>query len=166
MHAGHAAGATGNVTNDNQSGSMLSVLQRGDFRHKPGIWLLGAIFALLPEGGFAQTGSGTNKAFDMKLLSLGTRARVGEKRVIGEDQPDSFQAYDVIARFQLPWARDFQSDWALDGHMLTSAGVLRGAGKTALVVSAIPMVALTWSERMLMDGGVGIFMKLTMYYTI
>lgn len=132
------------------------MLQRGDFRHKPGIWLLGAIFALLPEGGFAQTGSGTNKAFDMKLLSLGTRARVGEKRVIGEDQPDSFQAYDVIARFQLPWARDFQSDWALDGHMLTSAGVLRGAGKTALVVSAIPMVALTWSERMLMDGGVGL----------
>ena len=140
----------------------MNLLHTSGIRAWPGIWLVGVILALLPEDGFAQSGPGSKKDFDsnqavkMKLLSVGARARVGEKRVLGEEHPDSFRAYDLTARFQLPWAVDFQTDWVLDGHLLTSAGVLRGAGKTAVVVSAIPVLAFEWSERVIIDGGLGL----------
>ncbi len=83
-----------------------------------------------------------SRAADLELRSLGVRAQIGEKsRVIGEAQPESFHEYDIVASFQLPWERQFQSGWGARSRLLTHAGVLTGENKTALVASAIPTLA-------------------------
>ncbi|HAD09101.1 MAG TPA: hypothetical protein DCF62_06445 [Porticoccaceae bacterium] len=116
----------------------------------------GVLASLLLASVVVRAEPGSAKAFEFQLLSVGVRSRVGEKRVLGEEQPDSFRVYDAIASFQLPWVRDLPSGWNLDGRLLTSAGVLRGADKTALAVSAIPVLALEWPERFVLDGGIGL----------
>lgn len=97
-------------------------------------------------------------AADLELPSVGVRARVGEKRVLGTEQPESFREYDVIASFQLPWeGRHSPSGWGVGAKLLASAGVLRGAGKTALVASIIPVLALgSHDGRFTVDLGAGL----------
>ena len=95
-------------------------------------------------------------AADLELLSVGIRARVGEKRVLGEEQPDSFREYDVIASLQLPWESYFCSGWGVSTRLLASAGVLRGADKTALVASVIPVLAFGRQDGFLFDTGAGV----------
>jgi len=93
----------------------------------------------------------------VELLSVGVRGRVGEKRVLGKEAPESFRAYDVVATFRLPWQRYSASGWGVGTRMLTSAGVLQGAGETALVVSAIPVVAFGSQDgRFTFDFGAGL----------
>ena len=76
------------------------------------------------------------------LLSVGIRARLANERVLGRVQPEAFQEYDAVANIGLPWAWYSQSRWGLGTRLLISAGVLRGAGKTALVTSLVPEFAL------------------------
>ena len=81
-------------------------------------------------------------AADLELLSVGVRARVGEKTVLGKEQPESFREYDVVASIQLPWKCQSPSGWGVGARLLTSVGVLQGADKTGLVASVIPVLAL------------------------
>ena len=97
------------------------------------------------------------RAGDLDLLSVGVRARVGEKRVLGEEAPESFREYDVVASFRLPWEGYSRSGWGAGTRLLASAGVLEGAGKTALVVSVIPVLAFGSQDgRFTGDLGAGV----------
>jgi hypothetical protein len=106
--------------------------------------------AVVPSPGWAR---------DLELLNAGIRARVGEKRVLGEEAPESFREYDVTATFRLPWETYSRSGWGwgLGTRLLTGVGVLRGADKTALVVSAIPILAAGSEDgRFTADLGAGL----------
>lgn len=96
-------------------------------------------------------------AADLDLLSVGVRARVDEKRVLGEEQSESFRAYDVVASIRLPWQHYSPSGWGVGTRALASAGVLQGAGQTALVVSLTPVLAFGSEDgRFTVDLGAGL----------
>lgn len=96
-------------------------------------------------------------AADLELLSIGARARVGEKRVLGKVAPESFREYDVVATLRLPWEYYTASGWGVGTRLMGSAGILEGANKTALVVSAIPLIAFGSEDgRFTLDFGAGL----------
>jgi len=98
-----------------------------------------------------------SRAFEVDLLSVGVRMRVGEQKVLGVQQPVSFQAYDVTATIRLPWQQPLSSEWSLGARLLASAGVLQAADKTAGVVSLIPLLALDRPDgRFTLDLGAGL----------
>lgn len=98
-----------------------------------------------------------SRAADLDLLSIGARARVGEKRVLGQEAPESFREYDAVATLRLPWQKYSASGWGIGTRLMTSAGILEGANKTALVVSAIPLIALGSEDgRFTLDFGAGL----------
>jgi hypothetical protein len=96
-------------------------------------------------------------ALDLDLMSVSARARVGEKRVLGKVAPESFREYDVAATLRLPWQYYTPSGWGVGLRMMASGGILQGANKTALVVSAIPLLALGSEDgRFTLDVGAGL----------
>jgi hypothetical protein len=98
-----------------------------------------------------------SRAFEVDLLSVGVRVRVGEQKVLGVQQPVSFRAYDTTATIRLPWQEPLSSHWLLGTRLLTSAGVLRGADKTAWLLSLIPLLALDMQDgRFTLDLGAGL----------
>lgn len=76
------------------------------------------------------------------LLSVSIRATISSLDVVGDAASEEFSEYGVAANVRLPWAWYSQSGWGAGTRLLASAGVLYGAGQTALVVSLIPLVAL------------------------
>lgn len=90
------------------------------------------------------------------LVSIGARARVGGERVLGEEQPEAFREYDVVATIRLPWERYYPSGWGVGTRLLTSVGVLQGAENKAFVFSLIPVLAIGSRDgRFVLDLGVG-----------
>ena len=97
------------------------------------------------------------RAADVDLLSAGIRLRVGEKKVLGQQQPVSFHAFDVTTMVQLPWWMPLSADWRVEPRVMLSAGMLRGGDETALLVSAVPVVAFDWRDgRFTVDLGGGL----------
>jgi len=97
-----------------------------------------------------------SRAEGLCLLSLGMRASVSEATVLGDVAPETFQEYDAVASFGLPWGRYSQSGWGAGTRLMVSAGALLGAGETALVVSLIPVVALGSQDgRLTLELGIG-----------
>lgn len=97
------------------------------------------------------------RAADYDLLSVSMRARVGEKRVLGVQHPESFRAYDVMATIGLPWETALPMQWSLGTRLLASVGTLHGADKTALVLSLIPALAVSApGARLTLDAGIGL----------
>jgi hypothetical protein len=98
-----------------------------------------------------------SRAADYELLSVGVRARVGEKRVLGVQHPESFRAYDVMATIRLPWETTLPMQLNLGTRLLASIGALHGADKTALVLSLIPALAIgTPRGGFTLDAGIGL----------
>jgi hypothetical protein len=97
------------------------------------------------------------RASELELLSVGVRLRVGEQTVLGEQQPESFRAYDVAATIRLPWQQPLSPAWAVGTRLLASAGVLQGAEKSSGVLSLIPLLALHRQDgRFTLDLGAGL----------
>jgi hypothetical protein len=95
-------------------------------------------------------------AEDLSLLSIGVRTRVGGERVLGDVQPEAFHEYDAVAAFKLRWEEYPQSGWGVGTRLMAAAGALHGAQKTALVVSAIPVIAFGGRDgRFTVDLGAG-----------
>ncbi len=84
---------------------------------------------------------------NLRLLSFSIRARVSGSTILGDQQPEEFQEYDVAANFGLPWERYSTSGWGVGTRLMTSAGIMRGGGETALVVSIIPELTLGSEDR-------------------
>jgi hypothetical protein len=97
-----------------------------------------------------------SRADGLDLLNVGIRARIGEKRVLGDVAPESFKEYDAVASVALPWKHYSASGWGIGTRLLGSAGVLQGVGKTALVTSLIPVFALGSQDgRFSFEAGAG-----------
>ena len=114
-----------------------------------------------------KNGSSPNKCIDSvesdkqsslrrNLLSVGIRARFSSTDALGDVAPEEFREYDAAVTFRLPWAWYAKSGWGGGIRLMASAGVLYGAGETALVVSLIPLVAFgTQDGRFTLDMGAG-----------
>lgn len=97
-----------------------------------------------------------SQAEDLSLHSIGVRASVKQGRVLGDEQPEAFREYDVVASIRLPWERYHPSGWGVGTRLLASAGVLQGGKDTALVFSLIPVLAFGSQDgRFVLDLGVG-----------
>ena len=95
-------------------------------------------------------------AEDLRLLSVSMRAHVAGGNVLGDESPEEFEEFDAAATFRLPWERYSESGWGAGTRLMVSAGAIRGAGETALVVSLIPLLALGSQDgRFTLDFGIG-----------
>ena len=126
---------------------MLPVMERS--RLSPYLGLLPMIVGCLLV-------PGRSLADDPTLQSLSLRARVSEQTLLGDDAPENFEEYDLSANLALPWEHYSASGWGMGTRLMASAGLLRGAGEEALVVSLIPEVTLGSDDgRFLLDLGAG-----------
>jgi hypothetical protein len=93
---------------------------------------------------------------DLHLMSIGIRARVSGATILGEQQPEEFQEYDLAANFRLRWQRYSASGWGVGTRLMASAGIMLGGGEKALVGSLIPGIAFGSEDgRFALDLGVG-----------
>ncbi len=115
------------------------------------VWLVLAIFVdCLVE-------SRRGHAAELELMNVGVRTRVGEKRVLGEVAPESFRGHDLVATFRLPWQSFASSGFGVSSRILAGAGVLEGAGRTALVLSATPAISFGSEDGLFsVDMGAGL----------
>lgn len=92
----------------------------------------------------------------LDLVNAGVRWRVGGESVVGQEQPESFREWDLWVNIRLPWELYGPSGRGVGMRLLASAGAMKGAESTALVVSALPVLALgTRDGRFTCDLGVG-----------
>ncbi|TKB53130.1 MAG: acyloxyacyl hydrolase [Nitrospira sp.] len=97
-------------------------------------------------------------AGDMALLSIGPRIGFGEKvPLMGKEQKYYFHLYDIAALIKLPWSWPLgESTWSLETRMIASAGLLTGANESGLMMTAVPVLALSgWNGLVTLDTGVG-----------
>ena len=95
-------------------------------------------------------------AKNLSLQSLSMRTRVSDETLLGKVAPEEFKAYDVSANFGLPWKSYTNSGWGMGTRLMGSAGILRGVGENAIVVSLIPELTLGSEDgRFTLDLGVG-----------
>lgn len=97
-----------------------------------------------------------SRAEELRFLSAGIRVSVSEATALGDVPPESFQEFDAVVNFGLPWGLYSRSGWGVGTRLMASAGALHGAGKTALVISLIPVLALGSQDgRFALDAGAG-----------
>lgn len=97
-----------------------------------------------------------SSAEDIRLLNISLRGRISGATVLGEQQPEEFQEYDLAANFGLPWQRYSASGWGVGTRLMASAGIIHGGGETGLVGSLIPGLALgSQDSRFFLDCGAG-----------
>jgi hypothetical protein len=97
-------------------------------------------------------------AGDMALLSIGPRIGFGEKiPLMGKEQKYYFHLYDIAALIKLPWSWPLgESAWSLETRLIASAGLLTGANESGLMMTAVPVLALSgWNGLVTLDTGVG-----------
>jgi Lipid A 3-O-deacylase (PagL) len=97
-------------------------------------------------------------AGDMALLSIGPRIGFGEKvPLMGKEQKYYFHLYDIAALIKLPWSWPLgESTWSLETRLIASAGLLTGANESSLMMTAVPVLALSgWNGLVTLDTGVG-----------
>lgn len=97
-------------------------------------------------------------AGDIALLSIGPRIGFGEKvPLMGKEQKYYFHLYDIAALIKLPWSWPLgESTWSLETRLIASAGLLTGANESSLMMTAVPVLALSgWNGLVTLDTGVG-----------
>jgi hypothetical protein len=101
-------------------------------------------------------------ADDVTLVSIGPRMGFsGKTPLLGREQKYSFHLFDVAAVFKLPWSWQLgESPWNVETRLITSAGVLTGADESGLMMTIVPVLALSgWKGLVTFDagGGAGFF---------
>ena len=99
---------------------------------------------------------------DVTLVSIGPRMGFsGKTPLLGREQKYSFHLFDVAAVFKLPWSWQLgESPWNVETRLITSAGVLTGADESGLMMTIVPVLALSgWKGLVTFDagGGAGFF---------
>ncbi|MFG0253060.1 MAG: acyloxyacyl hydrolase [Phycisphaerales bacterium JB038] len=114
-------------------------------------------FGLLPIVYVCLLAIPPSAADNLELQSLSLRARISEKTLLGDEAPEDFEEYDLSANVALPWEHYATSGWGMGTRLMASAGLLRGVGENALVVSVIPEVTLGSQDgRFLLDLDLGV----------
>ena len=97
----------------------------------------------------------------LTLIRIGPRVGVSGKSLIGKDQKEEFQQYDVAGLFGLPWGwQERATGMKLDMRLLSSAGELAAAGDAGLMVTFVPCLALSSPDEMVsidVGGGAAFF---------
>jgi hypothetical protein len=97
------------------------------------------------------------RASGVDLVSLALRAQVWDERVLGKEQPQPFDEYDLSATLRLPWQGKSWASWDVDARLLASAGLLRGPEHDTIVASALPMLAFVHRDlRLAVEFGAGL----------
>jgi hypothetical protein len=92
----------------------------------------------------------------VRVTSAGVRGGLTGFTIIGDDEIESFQRYDVFADIGLPWSWFSESTLVLDTGLTTSVGALLGGGDVGLVGTLTPLLILrTQDRRFSVDFGVG-----------
>jgi Lipid A 3-O-deacylase (PagL) len=97
-------------------------------------------------------------AGDITLVNIGPRIGFGEKiPFMGKEQKHYFHLYDIAAIVKLPWSWPLGGDtWGLETRLLASAGLLTGGNESGLMMTAVPVLALSgWKGLVTFDTGVG-----------
>jgi hypothetical protein len=97
-------------------------------------------------------------AENITLLSIGPRVGFGDKiPLMGKEQKYYFHLYDVAAVIKLPWSwRLGESTWSLQTRLIASAGLLAAANERGLMMTAVPVLALSgWEGLITFDAGAG-----------
>lgn len=97
-------------------------------------------------------------AEDTTLISIGPRFGFsGKTPLMGKQQKYYFDLINVAAVFKLPWSWPVgESPWRLETRLITSAGVLQGAGENGLMMTLVPDLALSgWRGLLTFDAGAG-----------
>lgn len=96
-------------------------------------------------------------ASDYEVLSASIQTRIGEQTILGEKSPDSFSEHDLRATLRTPLEHRLLPQLTVGARLLGSVGLFEGPGTTALVVSAVPLLAFgTPDGRFTFDGGIGL----------
>jgi hypothetical protein len=97
------------------------------------------------------------KAGDLRLETLSLRAGFSGVRVIGDNQPNYFNQFDLALTARLPWEKEIGTDWVLGTRILASAGVLSESQETPGLFTLVPFYVLFGRKDGLVsiDMGVG-----------
>ena len=98
-------------------------------------------------------------AEETTLISLGPRIGFsGKTPLMGKQQKNNFELYDVAALFRLPWSWPLNDrGWKVETRVITSAGVLVGGGDSGLMATLVPDLALSgWNGLVSLDFGAGV----------
>ncbi|MEO7863031.1 MAG: acyloxyacyl hydrolase [Nitrospirales bacterium] len=70
---------------------------------------------------------------------------------------NTIHLYDVAAIIKLPWSWPLgENTWSVDTRLLASAGLLTGGNESGLMMTAVPVLALSgWKGLLTLDAGVG-----------
>jgi hypothetical protein len=122
------------------------------------LWRLIAIFIVVYVV-FATATSAPSEAEESALILIGPR--IGFSSVtplLGKQQKEDFRLYDVAALFRLPWQWPLGAgNWRLETGIMTSAGVLEGAGTAGLIATVVPDLMLSGPNRIIsFDAGAGV----------
>src|SRR5262245_39524550 len=97
--------------------------------------LLGALLASLS----LVMAASPSAAGDFRLESFALRGGLSGGSPIGEEEQVYFTQADMALAARLPWEWEIASGWVFRTRLLTSAGVLRGAGETNAVFTLVPL---------------------------
>lgn len=120
--------------------------------------LRSCLLTFVAMAGFSLLIQQAGVAGETTLLNLGPRfGFTGQSPFLGRQQKHTFYLTDVAAVFGLPWSWPLGgSPWRLETRFITSAGLLTAAGDAGLVVTGVPLLALSGWERFLsIDAGAG-----------
>ena len=91
---------------------------------------------------FSLVGTKPCPADILNLKSFSLRANISDSSILGKDQTEKFDEYDVALHFELPWKHYSAKGWGIGTQLMTSAGMIKGSGERALIVSLIPELTL------------------------
>jgi hypothetical protein len=95
-------------------------------------------------------------ADDFRLLNAGVRGGVSGFALLGGNEREDFQQYDLFATASLPWSRYCESGWGLSTRLMGTAGALLGAGEEGFVGTIVPLLAFGPKDSILaLDAGIG-----------
>ncbi len=106
-----------------------------------------AVCLLIPWPSYAE---------DLRLMSVGIRGGFTGASVLGEEQQESFQEYDLVAQVKVPWGWYSTSGWGVGTKLIGSIGALTSEGSAGFITSLIPVVAFgSQDDRFALDFGIG-----------
>ena len=82
--------------------------------------------------------SQTGYSKDTDWRTIGLRGGISDNR-----NDEDFQQYEGFVTWYLPWARQWDSGWAIGTYLETNAGVLTGGGDSAFVGSIGPGIYIS-----------------------
>ena len=107
------------------------------------------------------TGTHTrSQAEESILITIGPRIgfSTSSTPLLGKQQKENLRLYDVAALFGLPWHSLLgNGNWHLGTRLITSLGVIEGAGDAGLIATFVPDIAVSgWNGLISVDAGLGV----------